>query len=162
MNRPLENAAFSRRIPPMAGLTAAIGGLLAAAWSLSMLYAVLANAPAFYRAEVHAVSTVLAAISGEAMAGVVFAAAWVPIVICVIAFAIVIAGVAIIIWTTWVQQALAWISRQAALCPTLPWWQRSICWSAVAAAVTALTAALGIFFTAAAVVMINVIVVLFL
>jgi len=148
------------RLPSVVRLATLVGGVMAAAMSFSLLLAVVARGPDLYQAELRSFKILSAAFQGEPISGVLFAAAWVPVVICVLAFAIVVAGVAIVIWTTWVQRALAWISAQAAICPTLPWWQRSMCWAAVAGAVAALSAALGLFFTAAAVVLINVLVVL--
>ena len=81
------------------------------------------------------------------------------VVICILAFAIVIGGVMIVIWTKIVQKTLAEINRLSALCPTLPWFKKSFCWAALAGLLTIVIAACGLFFTAAAVVSINILVV---
>lgn len=107
------------RFSPVLNVATLLGAILGNAMAVSLFLWVTLNGPALYRAEKHSTEVILGAIRTLVELGVFFAA-WVPIAICVLAFAIVIAGVAIVIWTTWVQQALAQISRLAALCPTLP------------------------------------------
>ncbi len=120
MNTPSENAGAPGRLPVLAEVSLLLGGILSAAMSLALFLAVVLNASALYRAEVHSIEIITATFGGAATPVVLFAAAWVPVVICIVALAIVIGGVAILIWTTWVQQLLAFIRRQAALCATVP------------------------------------------
>lgn len=159
MDMPSENDGSLSRLPVLAQVSLFVGGILTAAMSVVLFLAVVLNVSPLYRAELRSIDIIVATFGGATTTGVLFAAIWVPIVICLAAFAIVIAGVAIVIWTTWVQDLLDFIQRQSAICRTLPWWRRSFCWAAVAGAVSILTAALGLFFTAAAVVLINIIVV---
>ncbi len=161
MNRLSENVDAPVELPLLSRISLFIGGILAAAMSLSLFLTVVLNGSALYRAEVRSLAAFTATFKEAATPGAVFAVGWwIPIVICILAFAIVIGGVAIIIWTTWAQRLLAFISAQSAICPTLSWWARSLCWAAVAGAIALLTAACGLFFTAAAVVLINLLVML--
>jgi len=161
MSQPEMNRQdLSTHFSGLQSLTALVGVIAANAMTLSLLLAVALNVRALYQVESNGLEVVLASFWKPIEAGVLFAA-WIPIVICIACFAIVIGGVAIIIWTNWVQQALAAINRLSRTCSTLPWWKKGWCFSMLFSLIGALTAALGIFFTAAAVVMINVIVILF-
>jgi protein-S-isoprenylcysteine O-methyltransferase Ste14 len=140
----------------LAVLLALPGSFLLATMSIALFVSVLSNAPALLEAEIYSLDVIIPYIAGIETSSALVAAAWIPIVICVIAFAIVIAGVAIVIWTNAVQSVLAEISRLSRLCPTLPWYKRGFCYSMLAALIGGLTAALGIFFTAVAVAMINI------
>lgn len=136
------------------------GSLLLATMAIVLLVSIIKNAPAFLETEIRSLDIVLATIGGEAITGTALLLAWIPILICVISFVIVIGGVVILLKTNAMQALLAEIARLSALCPTLPtWWQRNICRGALATLVATLIAITGIFFTAVAVVAINILVV---
>lgn len=135
------------------------GSLLLATMSIVLLVSVIKNAPALLETEIRSLDIILAVIGGEAITGTAFVAAWIPVVICIISFAVVIGGVLIFLKTTVMQKLLAEIARLSALCPTLVWWKRGFCYSALATLIATLSATMGIFFTAVAVVMINILVV---
>ena len=158
MNRQVENQESCNPPSAFLTLTALLGAIVGNAMTIALLLRVLLNLPALYRAEMRSLEIVTASLQTSVELSVLLAA-WVPIVICIVAFAIVIGGVAIIIWTNWVQQALAAINSLNRLCPTLPWWQRPLCYAWLAAVIGGLTMALGLFFTAAAVVMINILII---
>lgn len=161
MNTLSETVDSPAQLSLVSRLVLFVGGTLTAAMSLSLFLAVVLNWSALYQAEVLSLNVIMETFGSAATAGVVFAAGiWIPVVICILAFAIVIAGVAIVIFSTWVQQLAAFISATSAVCPTLGFFQRSLCWAAVAGAVALLVAATGLFFTAAAIVLINILVIL--
>jgi hypothetical protein len=155
--------ALQSRVSPLIGVAAFFGGILAAAWSLSLLAATLLHVPAIYRAETKSVGILLSSLHCNVQPALLLAA-WIPVAICVLAFAIVVGGLLIVNLTPWVQQVLAEINRLTRVCPTVPWfgfpWNKATCYAQLAALLALVTAALGVFFIAAAVVLINVIVII--
>jgi hypothetical protein len=148
-----------RTIATISGFFGSVSILIA---SLTLLWWTLSNLTGLYQIELAALHTIVAATSGSAdISMAILAAAWIPIVICVIAFLVVVGVTLVIFFTGFVQWLIGEIQRLSVLCPTLAWPQSMFCNTALAGYLTLFTALTGLYFTSIAVVAINILVVIF-
>ena len=147
-----------RMIATISGFLGSVSILIA---SLTLLWWTLSNLTGFYEIELAALRTIVAATSGIAdISMAVLATAWILIVICVVAFLVVVGGTLVIFFTGFVQWLIGEIRRLSALCPTLTWPQSTFCYAALTGAIALFTALTGLYFTSIVVVVINILVVL--
>jgi hypothetical protein len=126
MMTPASKQAAEDRFSPLVNTTALIGAGVVTAMLISLLIALVVNAPAIYRAERRSMDVVLASFHDPVNFAILLPAA-VPIVICVVAFVLTIAGGLVLVFTDFAKDLQAEIDRLATVCPTLSFLDRWAC-----------------------------------
>lgn len=157
MNTPPAERDPENRLSLLINVTALTGAIAFAAMSMTLLLVTLLNAPAIVGAERRSMDIVLGSLQDPVELTILLPALG-PIIICVIAFVLVIGGVVLLVFTDAVQNLAREIFRLSALCPTLPFFRRLACNTLRNALIVALLGIFGLFATSVLVVAFNVLI----